>query len=320
MQNLETGKTFRNVNNIRNPGLKCSDGIYFYKNPQFAENSSQKINIGGFQYKIMFMCRVNPSRIKQPENFPDCWILSPTPNEVRPYKILVKKIPVSPLAIASQQVIRMCLTSPDPSYFQILQEKDESFFNKRNNNLGNFGTRNVQNLSNYDYVINLYSKSSEINYFLRDPNNTNNNNQFLFFNNNNIADNKSNVWCLHKALTQNFPLIKNGTIVYRGVHFKLPDDIGVGTKFFFPEFLSTSKDINIAKDFAENGTLMYITIQNNGINGKKVYCRDIEYISDYPEQKEVVFTAYCQFRITNIQKTPYLDYLYLTCEGHQFKC
>ena len=236
MANLETGKTFRNVNNIRNPGLKCDDGIYFYKNPQFAENSSQKINIGGFEYKIMFMCRVNPSRIKQPENFPDCWILSPTPNEVRPYKILVKKIPVSPLAIASQQVIRMCLTSPDPSYFQILKEKDESFFNKRNNNPGNFGIRNFQNLSNYDYVINLYSKSSEINYFLRDPNNTNNNNQFLFFNNNNnITDNKSNVWCLHKALTQNFPIIENGTIVYRGVHFKLPDDIGVGTKFFFPE-------------------------------------------------------------------------------------
>ena len=87
----------------------------------------------------------------------------------------------------------------------------------------------------------------------------------------------------------------------------MPDDIGVGTKFFFPEFLSTSKDINIAKDFAQNGTLMYITIQNNGINGKKVYCRDIEYISDYPDQKEIVFIAYCQFKITNIEKTPFSE-------------
>ena len=322
MGNLETGKTFRNVNNIRNPGVKCKDGAYFYKNPKFAENSSQKINIGGFEYKIMFMCRVNPFKIKQPENFPDCWILSPTPNEVRPYKILIKKIPISPLAIASQQVIKMCLTDPDPSYFQILQEKDESFFNKRNYNIGNFGTGNSHILNNYDYVINLYSKSSEINYYLRDPHKTNNNdNPFLFLNtNNNIKDNQSNVWCLHKALTQNFPIIQNGTVVYRGVQFKLPDNIGVGTKFFSPEFLSTSKDINIAKEFALNGTLMFITIQNNGINGKKVYCRDIEYISDYPHQKEIVFTAYCQFRITKIEKTPFLDYLYLTCEGHQFKC
>ena len=129
----------------------------------------------------------------------------------------------------------------------------------------------------------------------------------------------SNVWCLHKALTQNSPIIPNGTIVYRGVQFKLPDNIGIGTKFYFPEFLSTSLDINIATQFAENGTLMYITIQNNGTNGKKVYCRNIEYVSDYPDQKEIVFTAYCEFRIAKIVKTPLLDYMYLICEGHHFK-
>ncbi len=178
MGNLESGRTFINSNNIRNPGQKCKIGAYFYKNPLFAENSSEKINVGGFEYKIMFMCRVNPSKITQPENFQDCWILSPTPNEVRPYKILVKKIPTSPLAIASQQVIKMCLTQPDPSYSQILREKDESFFYKRNLNLG---TVKFHNLNNYDYVINLYSKSSEINYYLRDPYNQNNGNNFFFF-------------------------------------------------------------------------------------------------------------------------------------------
>ena len=67
-----------------------------------------------------------------------------------------------------------------------------------------------------------------------------------------------------------------------------------------------------------NGTLMYITILNNGINGKKVYCRNIEYISDYPFQKEVLFTSYCQFIVTDIKRNPNLDLLYLSCEGHNF--
>ena len=301
MGNLESGRTFMNVNNSRRPGQKCETGAYFYRNPNYAENSSETINIGGFEYKIMFMCRVNPSKIRQPENFQDCWILSPTPDEVRPYKILIKKIPKSPLAIASQQVIKMCLTDPDPSYYQILQNKDESFYNKKNSS-------GYSHLSNYDYVLKLYSQSPGINSYLREPNNQ-------YYNNN---ENKSNVWCLHKAVTQDHPKVENGTVLYRGVCFRLPDNIGVGTQFYFPEFLSTSRDINIAKGIAGSGTLMYITIQNNGTNGKKVYCRDIEYISDYPYQKEILFTSYCQFRITKIEKTPALDIMHLTCEGHNF--
>ena len=298
MGNLETGQTFVGVKNIRKQGHSCKAGAYFYKNPKYAENSSEIIKIAGFEYKVMFMCRVKPSKIMQPENFKDCWILSPTPDEVRPYKILIKKIPKSPLAIQSMSVIKMCRDPlPPPIYFQILNEKNESFYQKKVNNF--------PNLTDFDYVLKLYSQASTINNFLRNPQNPS-------------IDNKSNVWCLHKAITQNINNVPNGTLVYRGVCFKLPNDLGVGQKFYFPEFLSTSTDIKIAQDIALNGTLMYISIQNNGVNGKKIYCRNIEYISDYPFQKEILFTAYCQFRITKIEKTPNLDYLYLTCEGHNF--
>ena len=160
MGNYESGETFIDNNNIRNPGHKCVRGAYFYKNPNIAENSCEIINIGGFEYKIMFMCRINHFKIRQPENFQDCWILSPTPDNVRPYKILIKKVPVSPLAIASQQDIKMCLNQPDPLYFQIINEKDESYFNKKN-------FENFNNLSNYDYVLKIYSQGSSINSFLR---------------------------------------------------------------------------------------------------------------------------------------------------------
>ena len=53
--------------------------------------------------KIIPMCRVNPKKIRQPKNFPDCWILNPTPDEIRPYRILIKKIPISPIAVGANQ-------------------------------------------------------------------------------------------------------------------------------------------------------------------------------------------------------------------------
>ena len=296
MGNYESGKTFINVNNIRSPGQKCKTGAYFYKNPAHAENSSESINIGGFEYKIMFMCRVKTSAIRQPENFQDCWILSPTPDEVRPYKILIKKV-ASALAVASQQEIKVCFGLPSPKYIEIMQQKNESFFNKNNSGI-----------NNYDFVLKSYTSSSYINNYLRE-------NQIL---NNTEDDLKSYVWCLHKAISQNNQNVQNDMIVYRGVSVKIPNNIGIGSKFCFPEFLSTSKDINVAKGFAGSGTLMYITIQNNGTNGKKIYCRDVESISHYPTEREIIFTSYCHFRVTKIEKNASLDNLYLTCEGHHF--
>ena len=257
MGNLESGKTFVEDINLRNPGQKCMSGAYFYKNPSFAENSSEKINIGGFEYKIMFMCRVNPSKIRQPQNFPDCWILSPTPDEIRPYKILIKKIPKSPLAIGSQQTLKMYFeNNPPQSYREILNNKNEWFFSQ--NNLG---------LNNLDYALKIYTNGSYINSYLREG---------QLINGNTEEQLKSTVWCLHKAITQDNVVVpvQNGTILYRGVCFKLPNNIGIGTTFYFPEFLSSSRDINIAKSFGGNGTLMYITVKNNGTNGNKIYCRD----------------------------------------------
>jgi len=299
MGNLESGKTFMNEVNIRKPTEKCMAGAYFYKNPEIAENSSEVINIGGFDYKIMFMCRINSKKIRQPENFPELWILSPTPDEIRPYKILIKKIAKSSLANASQQNIKMSLSPPPATYYQILQTKDESYFN-----------RNTSGISNLEYVLKDYTGSlyTYVNNYLRDG----------IAQNNNVADANSTVWCLHKAITQSSCNVNNGIILYRGVCKKLPSNIGIGTRFFFPEFISTSKDINVAKSFGGSGTLMYIKVENNGINGKKVYCRDVSGISQYPSEQEILFTSYCRFRVTKIEKEGGWDILHLTCEGHYF--
>ena len=131
-------------------------------------------------------------------------------------------------------------------------------------------------------------------------------------------DLKSNIWCLHKAITEQESNVDNNITVYRGIKVKIPNNIGIGTKFYFKEFLSTSKDIETAKAFACSGTLMHISIQNNGINGKKVYCRDIEKISNFQFEKEIIFTAFCQFIVTDIKKEEGLDIIYLTCDGYNF--
>lgn len=168
----------------------------------------------------MFMCRINPSKIRQPENFLNCWILSPTPDEVRPYKILIKKIPKSALAIASQQEIKVCFGNPSPSYFQIMQKK-------MNLILINLG------INNNDFILKNYTSSSFINDYLRS-------NQI-----NNNAQNDSYVWCLHKPISQNNQNFQNNITVYRGVNVKIHSNIGIGSKFYFPEFLSTLKDITV---------------------------------------------------------------------------
>ena len=314
MGNLETGKTFIKVKNIRNQNFNCKEGVYLYKNPLHAENSSELINIGGFEYKIMFMCRVNASKINQPENFKDCWILSPNSDEIRPYKILIKKIFKSPLEIASQGQIKIYKGSSPPAlYRDIINQKDESYmdtFNVMNNNNMILFQNNQNNQNKYDAILREWTGSGahRINSYLRD-------------NIKNLPENilKSNVWCLHKAITKSPNNVPNNMQVYRGIKAKIPFNIGVGTKFYFQEFLSTSKDINIARNFATiSGTLIIISIQNNGTNGKKVYCRDIENLSQFPQEREIIFTAFCQFIVTKIEKQNNLDVIYLTCDGYNF--
>ena len=55
-----------------------------------------------------------------------------------------------------------------------------------------------------------------------------------------------------------------------------------------------------------------ISIQNNGVNGKKVYCRDIENVSYYPMEEEVLITAFCRYIITGIDE----HNVYMDCLGY----
>ena len=130
---------------------------------------------------------------------------------------------------------------------------------------------------------------------------------------------------MHLALSRN-KNVKENTIVYRGVKCKFSKEIGIGSKFYFEEFLSTS----IKKDFCEGwiidkhtgkkiGTIMTITIKNNGINGYPNYCCYIEDITYTKKQYEVLISSHCFFTVTKIIRNMDIDYVDLICEGFLIK-
>lgn len=46
------------------------------------------------------------------------------------------------------------------------------------------------------------------------------------------------------------------------------------------------------------------------------YCKDIQEISKYPEEEEVLITAFSIFKITKIEKTDEANYYYVDCFGY----
>ena len=243
------------------------------------------------------MCRVNPKKIRQPQGFQNCWILNPTPSEIRPYRILIKKIFQSPMAGASQNEIKTFSSSP--KYFlDIINKKDTSFLFK-----------NLSEYNNDDFLINLYTSSHYryINNYLREGK-LDKNSKYT------EKEIKSWAWCLHKALTSRISNVKNSSTFYRGVSRKFPSNLGIGSKFIFSEFISVTEDKNIALRFAGKGTLFFVRIENNG--KPNYYCYNIYQISQFKGEKEILITSNCTFQITNIIiKKGSVDEIYLTCEG-----
>ena len=273
----------------------------FISRSKSCENTAGIIDIGGVRYKILLMCRLNPDKIRQPSGYKNCWILNPIPNEVRPYRILIKKIFQSPISGASQNEIKVFQNHP--KYYQdIIKEKDISFYKTNNTKL-----------KDNDYVINLYTSSDYIyiNNYLREGKIIDG--QFKYT----LKQIKSWIYCLHCSLVNNKSNVFNGNIFYRGVSRKYPNYIGIGSKFIFSEFVSVTEDKNVALSFACNGTLFIIRIENNQPNS---YCDKIENISCVKSEKEILITSNCIFHVTDIEKGEdknQLDTVYLTCEGYK---
>ena len=276
-------QTYKDDNDLRNPGKKCGCGIYLFQNPKIAENSAGIIDIYGIRYKVLLMCRVNPKKIRQPEGFKNCWILNPTPDEIRPYRILVKTIFNSPLANASQKEFKI-FHQPSQYYKDIIDKKDISFYKSNNTKL-----------SNNNYVIKLYTSNNfqYINDYLRDGK--------VIPGPYTEKEIKSWVWCLHDSLTNRKSNVNNSSIFFRGVRFPFPEHLTVGCKFIFGEFFSTSRSLEVALIYSGYKTLFIVRIENNNIP-PGFYCYDIKDISQYGDENEMLITSNCIFEITKKEK------------------
>lgn len=77
---------------IKHPGKKVGNGVYCSPNPEVMERYAEIIQKGQEKYKIGFMVRVNPEKIRVSAKNTDIWIVDGKDDDIRPYRILVKEI------------------------------------------------------------------------------------------------------------------------------------------------------------------------------------------------------------------------------------
>ena len=83
----------KNTADFFHKGKKVGVGIYLNPDPKVMEEHARgkTIEVNRKKYMTALMLRVKPDKIRSPLSFKDLWILNPTSDEIRPYRILIKK-------------------------------------------------------------------------------------------------------------------------------------------------------------------------------------------------------------------------------------
>ena len=88
-----SGQDRKNCDDVRHPGQKVGEGVYCTPDIKVAEGyAGQSSIVNGKRYKMVFMMRVKPDRIRTSKEAPHEWILDGTTDEMRPYRILLKEV------------------------------------------------------------------------------------------------------------------------------------------------------------------------------------------------------------------------------------
>ena len=88
------GQEHEDCDDNNHPGKKVGKGVYCTPHIKTAEDYSGTSEINGQKYKTVLMVRVKPDAIRccNCEYAKDYWVVDGTNNEIRPYRILYKKI------------------------------------------------------------------------------------------------------------------------------------------------------------------------------------------------------------------------------------
>ena len=76
---------------IKHHNMKVSKGTVCYQDPEEMEKKTGIISVGNEKYQLAFMLRVKPEQIRVPKSNPYFWVVNGTPDEIRPYGILIRK-------------------------------------------------------------------------------------------------------------------------------------------------------------------------------------------------------------------------------------
>ena len=95
-QNLRPGENqaYKDHKDVNHEG-KVGVGVYCSPDPNVAYGYAGVINVNGFKYKVAFMLRVRPDKIRHSASRPDYWVLNAGNgdfSELRPYRFLIKKV------------------------------------------------------------------------------------------------------------------------------------------------------------------------------------------------------------------------------------
>ena len=91
-EEIKLYKRDKNIEKNNNKYPFCGEGLYCCPEIQDVEKFAEKKSLGYFNIKFQFalMNRVNPTEIRNPGEYPVCWILSGNDEEIRPYRLLFK--------------------------------------------------------------------------------------------------------------------------------------------------------------------------------------------------------------------------------------
>ena len=83
------GQVHANDHDLNHPGQIVGVGVYC--SPKMTEVEGVYDNKDGGEYKVAFMCRVHPKKVRICGDRPDYWVVDGSSNEIRPYRLLIKK-------------------------------------------------------------------------------------------------------------------------------------------------------------------------------------------------------------------------------------
>jgi hypothetical protein len=89
------GQAYAGYDDACHPGHKVGRGVYCTPDPTKAEGYAGVIEVNGYKYKVAFMLRVKPDKIRYSSSNTDYWVLNAGDgdfSEMRPYRFLIKKV------------------------------------------------------------------------------------------------------------------------------------------------------------------------------------------------------------------------------------